>query len=639
MSHPNQVRGLSQEALAQIIATGQPGPGKIDALNQLSWLSRRSEIQRSLQLAQTAHEAACALDYTSGKAYAMLNLAFHDYTSQGKIEQSISSFLEAIGLFESLGDDYGAGLTHSLLSYIYWTSADYEQGFYHLMEGADYQKKSGNREGEAWDMFNFGTFYSELHYYEEAAPYFTDAIALFEELEEYFGLASSMLGLAVIEQAHERYTEAKARCERALELARTHDYADTRAWGYLILSEIYQSMGAYAQAVRYAEDSLQTYRATGDQQGEVNAELQLGLIYCDTKEPAKSLEYLAQVEAHALAANARQNLIKAHNHMAIIYDGEGNLAESLRHYKAYVKLKEEVMGDQSANQMSKMQAVFNVKQARQETEIERLRNVELAAAYREIEQQQDKILSSIRYAKRIQDAVLPDTRRLHAQFSASFLFFRPKDIVSGDFYWYHAVPDGFMVAAIDCTGHGVPGAFMVLMGTALLNDIILKDGITDPELVLTELDKRLLHSLQSEGEHQRNDGMDMALLHFNPDRSQVRFAGAKNPLLLVRDAEPVLYKGSKFPIGSQQFRKPKEFPATTISLQRGDCLYLYSDGYPDQFGGERQTKYLSKRFRQLLLEHHGKAMQEQAGILATELDAWIGEGKQTDDIIVMGLRV
>jgi serine phosphatase RsbU (regulator of sigma subunit) len=265
--------------------------------------------------------------------------------------------------------------------------------------------------------------------------------------------------------------------------------------------------------------------------------------------------------------------------------------------------------------------------------------VELAAANREIELQKDKILSSIRYAKRIQDSILSPLSKLKLELSNAFLFFRPRDIVSGDFYWFNRVGDDFVLAAIDCTGHGVPGAFMTLLGNSLLNNIILRDRITEPNQILYELDRRLLNALSNDSETKANDGMDMAIVTYNAKAQTMHFAGAKNPLVIIRNGEATQLRGSKFPIGSYQFKKPKRFENHQISFQPGDSFYIYSDGFPDQFDETNRNKYLSKRFREFLLKINHESFEKQQELLGLELDNWIGKGIQTDDVIVIGFKL
>ncbi|MEM7549616.1 MAG: tetratricopeptide repeat protein [Bacteroidota bacterium] len=612
---------------------------KIDSINELAWMKRRNDIDNSFKLAKEAYQLSEEIDYKKGIAYSKFCLAFHDYTSQGNITRSIQTFLEVIDMFIKLEDDYGRGMAHSLVSFVYWTTADYENGFHHLLEGEVYQEKSGNKEGMAWDKFNFGTYYSELNNFDEALPYFEEALNLFRDMDESFGQASTINGLANIYKSKEEYGMAISYCEKSISLSEENGYSDSKASALRILGETYEKMEDFDIAIEKIEESLEIYQEIGDKTGIVGTKLDLGVFYCDLGDGDAALKYLQEVEKDADEAEAYSNLITANEHLASIYEAKGDKATALEHFKKYVKYKEMVMGDASANQVQKMQAIFNVKQARQETEIQRLINVELADANEQIESQKEKIVSSIKYAKRIQDSMLSPISNLNNYLTDAFVLFRPRDIVSGDFYWFNKVDDKFVIAAIDCTGHGVPGAFMTLMGNGLLNNIILKDKITQPDQVLYELDKRLLKNLKKDGESQTNDGMDMTVITIPEDRKKIEFAGAKNPLIIIRDGEMIQIKGSKFPIGSQQFKVPKKFELHSIEVQKGDLFYTYSDGYPDQFGGENNMKYLSKRFKNFLLQISSKAIETQKSELKVELDAWIGDGQQTDDIIVIGFKL
>lgn len=271
-----------------------------------------------------------------------------------------------------------------------------------------------------------------------------------------------------------------------------------------------------------------------------------------------------------------------------------------------------------------------------------------------------KTSASIRYARRIQQAMLPELDDITSYFKDVFILFEPKDIVSGDFYWFsETVPEplyaieqteeglqsvfkGFedtkhVIAAVDCTGHGVPGAFMTLIGNDLLNAIVLEDKITKPRRILDKLDRTIRKYLKQEEGGRSNEGMDMSLLVIDEENKRVEFAGAKNPLYFVRDGEITVIKGSKFPIGGGQI-KNKKYDSHRIPYQEGDAFYIFSDGFQDQFGGPKNSKYLSKRFRQLLLEISSQPMADQKAYLEKELSEWKGDKPQTDDILIIGIR-
>ncbi len=258
----------------------------------------------------------------------------------------------------------------------------------------------------------------------------------------------------------------------------------------------------------------------------------------------------------------------------------------------------------------------------------------------EIEAQKELILDSIHYAKRIQTAILPPDEFVHALFDNIFILYKPKDIVSGDFYWLAQEEGLLFIAAVDCTGHGVPGAFMSIVGSNQLNYALnVKNARTAGEM-LEELNDGVTDTLREKGgPGDVKDGMDMALCVIDPKGKKLHYAGAYNPLILIRNHELTQFKGDKFPIGSVEGDVMPKFTNHEIEIKEGDCLYMYSDGYPDQFGGPDGRKFMSKRFRELLFEIHEKSMKEQKEILDQRLKDWMGENEQIDDILVMGLKL
>jgi serine phosphatase RsbU (regulator of sigma subunit) len=259
----------------------------------------------------------------------------------------------------------------------------------------------------------------------------------------------------------------------------------------------------------------------------------------------------------------------------------------------------------------------------------------------EIQTKNEDVIASIKYAKRIQTVLLPKVEKLQSYFSALLLFYQPKDIVSGDFYWFAKNPNdpSILLAVADCTGHGVPGAFMTVIGENLLDQIINKDKITSPAQILENLDERLSQILQHQdiANEAINDGMDISILHYDKECGLLVWAGAKRPLWIFEAGKniPTEYKGNRFPVGSTQF-KQKDFVETTIQLNSGDIIYAFTDGYADQFGTE--GKFTIKKFRNLLQDIHLQDFNEQAKSLQKSLQTWKGQEEQTDDILVVGIR-
>jgi serine phosphatase RsbU (regulator of sigma subunit) len=286
----------------------------------------------------------------------------------------------------------------------------------------------------------------------------------------------------------------------------------------------------------------------------------------------------------------------------------------------------------------------------------RLRTSELQQANHEIEAQRDlvtkqkehieeihkEVTDSIHYAKRLQTSAIPGLKELREQFADMFILFKPKDVVSGDFYWYAKCGNNIVFTVADCTGHGVPGAFMSILGISLLKEIVIKGGLTRPDMILNLLRDEIIKALgQTGAPGEQKDGMDISICSVNKETLQLQWAGANLPCLIVRDGIMTELKGDKMPIAI--YEKMERFTLQEFRLQGNDIIYLSGDGYHDQFGGPQNKKFMSKRFKELLVSISGRSMEEQKEILNETIEDWETgyetRYEQTDDITVMGLKV
>jgi serine phosphatase RsbU (regulator of sigma subunit) len=263
------------------------------------------------------------------------------------------------------------------------------------------------------------------------------------------------------------------------------------------------------------------------------------------------------------------------------------------------------------------------------------RTAEVVQKSMEIEEKNRDITASIRYAERIQRAMLPreDT------FLETFVLYMPKDIVSGDFYWMYDTGDIQFIAACDCTGHGVPGAFMSIIGHNSLNKVVREYGITRPAAILDQLNTEVVKALMHRHEETINDGMDMALIAFNRKNFTLEFAGAYNPCYVVRNGEIFTYKGDRFPIGMTSQLMKKSFANQVIDIKPGDMVYMSSDGYADQFGSPYSKKFKSGNVKKLLCEIWNLPMEAQRVRLEQEILTWKGDLPQVDDIMFIGSKI
>lgn len=274
------------------------------------------------------------------------------------------------------------------------------------------------------------------------------------------------------------------------------------------------------------------------------------------------------------------------------------------------------------------------------------RTKEVVRQKEEIERQSEKleelykdVTDSIRYAKRLQDSILPQDSFIQRVLPNSFVLFKPKDIVSGDFYWFSETENKVVFTAVDCTGHGVPGAFMSLIGANALNQIVNGDKVDSPAIILNELNRLSSEALNKSEEGTKvRDGMDVAICTIDKKKNVLEYSGANNPLYLIRDGELHQTKADKFAIASFE-NGENEYTNHQLELQKGDVIYIFSDGYADQFGGIKGKKFMYRQFREILLEIKDLTMIEQKKVLDDTIEEWKGNFEQVDDILVIGVKI
>jgi serine phosphatase RsbU (regulator of sigma subunit) len=301
--------------------------------------------------------------------------------------------------------------------------------------------------------------------------------------------------------------------------------------------------------------------------------------------------------------------------------------DSLGH--ALLKMRDDLAENERVLEQKVIERTEEV--VRQKSEIE-TKNEELEILYKQV-------TDSIHYAKRIQDAILPTANTIRNLLPDSFILFKPKDIVSGDFYWIEKKGDLVYFAAVDCTGHGVPGAFMSLVGYNILKDILNNTSAVKPSEILDRLREGVVDALKvDDGGKQAKDGMDMTLCAINYKTLELQYAAAFNPLYIIRNSELILHPANKFPIGSFVGDK-LNFDNHSIQLQKGDQIFIFSDGYADQFGGPSGKKFMVGNFRKLLIQIAHLDSTTQKGKLDETLLTWQGGQEQVDDVLVMGVKV
>ncbi len=333
----------------------------------------------------------------------------------------------------------------------------------------------------------------------------------------------------------------------------------------------------------------------------------------------------------------RSMSVSALNEVELIGIGRGVFVKLLKQhpeiYNKIISLLIKRLREQNNN-------TINILKSR-EQELLRLvdeRTLELNNKSKELEIKNKEITDSIIYAQRIQNAILPDINKIASVFIDSFILFFPKDIVSGDFYAFFLKDDVSIIVTADCTGHGVAGAFMSMIGSSLLNRIIIEKGITQPSIILDQLHVAVIESLR-QTESESNDGMDVSICAFNLTENKLEYAGANRPLWLIRNNEMEIIKADKFPIGGTQILRSNNYTNHLLDVQQNDTLYFSTDGYADQFGGEYFKKIMTAKFKELLLSIQHLNMTEQKNRLHQFFNNWKGANEQVDDVLVIGIKI
>nr|MBA3971090.1 SpoIIE family protein phosphatase [Bacteroidota bacterium] len=253
-----------------------------------------------------------------------------------------------------------------------------------------------------------------------------------------------------------------------------------------------------------------------------------------------------------------------------------------------------------------------------------------------VEEKQKEIVDSMKYAKRLQEAILPPTNLVRQHLPESFVFYKPKDIVAGDFYWMEVVNDLVLIAAGDCTGHGVPGAMVSVVCSNALNRAVLEFGLTEPGKILDKTRELVLETF-AKSDQEVKDGMDISLVAINKATTEIKWAGANNPLWYIANNEVQEIKPDKQAIGKTE--RPQPFATHSVPMQKGDTLFLFTDGYADQFGGDKGKKIKSKPLKEMLAKNSVLPIDEQKEKLEVAFDTWKSNLEQVDDVCIIGVRI
>jgi len=658
-------------------------------------LSEESQYAKALDY----YYKALGYDSVMNKAslpdvYNNIGLVFSD---QGNYVKAEEYYFKSLEIYDATGNKDGTATTLSNLGNIYELQGEHDKALKCYTKALDFDVTINKEGAIASDYSNIGNTYLAMNKYSEALDYIHKSIQLATKIDQLGNISNDIgnMGLTFI---------------NFYEIDSTH-----QNFSYMVNGkEVTVNYSAILDsALRYELKAESIANSTNNKQGLVYALQGLGSIFSLQKKNDKAIDSYKSALALADSLGLMHEEMEISQSLAHTLIRAGNYQLATKYFDKVLALKDSLFGREKEKQTGKLEAQFEYdkklmeqrsmhekEQAIAEEQNKREKYViasvslglvavlalllvifrrfritneqknvieeqkkEVDAAYDKLNsthallQEKDKdITDSIAYARKIQSAILPSEEQLKDSLGNCFILYKPRDVVSGDFYWCHIEDDKVVFAVVDCTGHGVPGAFMSMIGNSVLNQVVIENNIYDSAEILNQVRSNLLKQLQQKGQEAvSRDGMDMALCVWDKTKNTLQYSGANSSLYMVRkninsSATPNLKMRvhgndmlellpDKQPIGYQEGRMETAFTLHTLNLQKGDCIYITSDGYQDQFGGEKNKKFTSKALRNLLVSVSNQPVIEQRNILDTTIEKWKDVYAQTDDICVMGIKI
>ncbi|MES2516108.1 MAG: tetratricopeptide repeat protein [Bacteroidota bacterium] len=604
----------------------------IDEINQKVWTFRGvpQDGYDPVTLASTAFEKAKETGYAFGIARSLLNLGMGSFIMKHDFALATAQLDEAMQIFKDFDDKKWIANTMLTASIINNTAGNLEVALYNAIRGIDYYESCADTDADTlMAYYVIGTVYKDLNKLREAEIYYAKGISVAEKVESFW-TPRLYAGLTNIYTEQEKYDDAIKLGLKSRNIFKTENNVLGESRALTDIGKLYKKKKNYGQALAYFLEGLEIRRKYKANHFVISSLTEIATLYIESGEDVKALDILTEAEAVAIEVNSHPKFSIIYKDLAGIYQRQGNYKQAFLYQGKLLQL---TVASAAADTESKIEKLQNSLLKEKEEEIERLRNVELKNAYATISERNKEVTDSINYAKRIQQCMLPSMEELQKTLGAYFLFYQPKDIVSGDFYWTTEHAGNCYIAVCDSTGHGVPGAFMSLLNIGYLNEAVKEKNITEPKQILNYVRERLIANISKE---EQQDGMDAILVCIDKASNVITYAAANNAPLLVRNNSFKELDTDKMPVGKSE--RMESFRSFAIEPQSGDILYLYTDGFADQFGGPKAKKFKYKTLNELLLSGSSRDLSEQEKMLRTIFDDWKGELEQVDDVCVVGIK-
>ncbi|MGZ3932336.1 MAG: tetratricopeptide repeat protein [Bacteroidia bacterium] len=629
-----------------------PDTVRFEAINNLAWDLLFSNTDSTYKL------AARALDFSIGKklkraeskALNTLGAFFH---VKGNFIKAIEYYQKSLKIREELNDQEGISGSLGNIGSIYIELGQYEKALEYQLKCLKIFQSLNNSRSTASVYNNLGIIYVQLQDHEKALEYSKSALQLYKDLNDKNGMSAANGNIGNVYFAMKNFEKALGYYQDNLQLAKEAENMQEIATAYSDIGDAYHSLKKYNLAIENFLKSEAIAKESEDLSAHRQATMGLYQTYKAMGNKDLALKY------HELFIIARDSILKEENRQEIsrrdmeYQFAQKAAADSLKNADEQ-KVKDALILAKNAQiEQDKTQKYALVgglcllfvsggimytrfRVIRKQKEIIEAINKETEEQKLIIEEKQTEILSSISYAKRLQEAILPPQSQLTEYLPHSFIIYQPKDIVAGDFYWLEHIGNLVFIAAADCTGHGVPGAMVSVVCSNALNRAVKEFEIFDPGKILDKT-RELVTETFERSANEVKDGMDISLCSLNRNTGELKWAGANNPLWLIKNNVFSEIKPTKQAIGKVD--NPVPFQTHTLMLKPTDLIYIFTDGYADQFGGPNGKKFKYKQFSDLIEANHRQSLSDQKEILVDAFEDWMGDLEQVDDVCIIGFKI
>ena len=604
----------------------------------------------------------------------LAKLAFEYWDSNPEKGRELAK--ESLDLNKEYGINSVISVNLNTIGVTYWVQGNYDKALEYFLEAVAICEKDQHYIGMGATYTNIGNIYQESEQYLEAIDYQKKAVEANTKANNTEGIITAISNIGLNYVFLKKYDKALAELAKAekLLLDSENSHSTVAIHVYEYTGQTYDESGNYDEALLYYHKALELGKKLQGVKSMSSNLIHVAEIYLKIKEYSKVDSLLTEAIQKASKHKLSRVLLDAYLIKSEFFERTKNKENALAYFKKYDALKDSIFDTEKSKQITEMQVKYEADKKEQENllykaeskrqlsisvtigitltllmiltailfrnySLKRKTNQILENQKEELQKKNNKIVASINYAERIQKAALSDVEEIK-NLPEHFILFQPKDIVSGDFYWFFQKENKVVICAADCTGHGVPGAFMSMLGISFLNRIVSEKNILEPHLILNELQTQVENTLNQD-KTQNRDGMDVALCVLDLEKNILEFAGAKNPLICINNKEVIRIKGDSLSIGGRKPKHTEGFTKKVIEIDEETHFYIFSDGFQDQFGGEKKRKFMTKPFHKLLKEVHEESPEIQKDKLASTLEDWmsVGKQKQVDDILVIGFKV